>query len=186
MTTSNWRSGTSRLLRLGLAAVLAAAGCAGAGVQPLAVAGRSDMGRLELDGVGVEIAAEPAQDEMSEMGSFHVGLTYLPMKNQHTGEKVDVYLSDAMALARVPIIPSCYPNLHARVGLGPSLLYMDREDGGDMAGFGLCARAAVGCLLGENAYLEVYGSARGWLGRDAEHSRTAWSAGLGVALGVRF
>ncbi len=32
----------------------------------------------------------------------------------------------------------------------------------------------------------MYGDAHGWLGWDAEHSRTAWSAGLGVALGGKF
>jgi hypothetical protein len=166
-------------------AVLAASGCVNAGLLPMASAQVSGgTGRLEPDGVGMEVSG--VVDEFCRLGDLHGRVTSLPMREGGAGEQVEVNAADLMLVGRIPIVPAWDPWLHARLGGGYSLAYIDRRYSPDFGGMGLCGTAGIGIGLTENSSLDVFGNAHGWLGSDGNEGRSAYAVSLGASLSVRF
>ncbi|MHC4917109.1 MAG: hypothetical protein ACYTGB_16640 [Planctomycetota bacterium] len=173
-----------RLLLLAL--ILPAAGCAGVGARPLAVAGRSGLeGHLESDAVGAEIACV-AEDGFLGTCDVRMSLTWLPMRNADSGETVHVYAGDIMLAVRGALDLDWCPWLQMEIGVGQSFVFMDFETGPDMDGWGLCGRAALWAALGEDFRLGVSADVHGWIGSDEEACRAAWAGSIGVELAVSF
>ncbi|MHC4917108.1 MAG: hypothetical protein ACYTGB_16635 [Planctomycetota bacterium] len=150
----------------------------------MAIGDRSHTdGHLEADGMGVGVDYEVDGGEF--FLDMHASLWYMPARQSESGGRVNLYGLDGLLLWRQPLAgfdTSTYhveytSLLHARIGLGPSLVLMDfRNDCG----------AALGSSLGKHLRLEVFGDAHGWLGSDGEDFRAAWVASLGVTLAVSF
>ncbi len=175
----------TRALFLAPLFLLAAAGCSGerlgvgAGVRPLTLADRTSLvGNLVPDGVGCEVAV--ASDVEAEWmgGAF----TYTPLRNDRTGEHVDVYTADFLMRVRFTDDP---PGPFLLIGAGYSGVYMHFTEGDDFIGLGPYAQVGTG-LTGERMHLDLFWEARGWVGVDRQHFGAAWSTGIGLTLAVSF
>jgi hypothetical protein len=156
------------------------------GARPLAVGGRTGLeGGLKSDAVGAEIAGV-AEDCFFGTSDVRVSLTWLPMRDEHSGETVHVYMGDIMLTTAGPLVPAWEKWLEVEVGIGESFVNMDFEKSPDMSGWGLCSRAGLSTCLGGDFRLGAFADVHGWVGSDDEACRAAWAASVGVELSANF
>jgi hypothetical protein len=141
---------------------------------------------LDLQGAG-GIHAGMAAGGGPLLGTM--SLNYVPLEGEDSDEDVDAYWFDAGLSGAIPLTddePALTPAL--RIGIGPSLLFMDFERSTyDTGGIGFFLRTGLGLWGREERFaLEAIGDVHGWVGVDSHQTQAAWAGTVGVQLVVRF
>ncbi len=155
-----------------------------AGVLPLAIVGRTDLGtELELrNAVGVEAGYLDVDTGAWLFPAAHIGVAWVPLREKKTEDRadliyVDLGIGDAFEKGR----------WLAFVTVGYSIMFMDFEGGDrETLGAGLFLRGGVSPVARGRWKLELHGELHGWAGGDSDGFRTAGAVTAGVNIGCSF